>query len=130
MPDYLQPGPELDALVEKRIFGRKWVLHQYVKVNGTVHATPTWLLLGQCPSDPPWGTVPAQVPPPRSTDIGAAWEVVEAFAANGWRPWVRRADNGTWLCRMTRKLHYWNAQADTAPHAICLAALETSEKGD
>ncbi len=82
---------------------------------------------GQPPGESPYSSRGYSCPH-YSTDIAAAWEVVEKFQAEdfdvrvgfcrwrddgrvGWLAWVGKAD----------------ALADTAPHAICLAALKAVE---
>lgn len=68
-----------------------------------------------------------------STDIAAAWEVVErlglAIGINEVRP-----EEGKWIClKDMGEGEGWlfgifeGAYADTAPHAICLAALKAVE---
>jgi len=98
----LEAGPELDSLVDEKIFGR-----EYIRGYGAL---------------------------PYSTDIGAAWEVVEK---------MRNWPNGHWwlsLSQIAGVRGEWRAGfsfggmavdhspkfvvADTAPLAICLAALK------
>ena len=65
--------------------------------------------------------------PPYSTDIGAAWQIVEHLTSNGSDTFrCQNYDDGTWdawfhIYDMRCKGY---AHADTAPLAICKAALE------
>jgi hypothetical protein len=63
-------------------------------------------------------------PKPYSTDITAAWEVVEKFN----RRYLELIKDGRYKCCLdSRNLESLCAFADTAPHAICLAALKAVE---
>lgn len=59
---------------------------------------------------------------PYSTDISAAWEVVEKYK---WaEPELRYSDEQhCWVFSLHKASGYPNECGDTAPHAICLAAL-------
>jgi len=66
---------------------------------------------------------------PYSTQIGAAWEVVTKLSAEDWdfeMNFYRWRDDGRvgWFVSIGRA----ESLADTAPHAICLAALRTKEE--
>jgi hypothetical protein len=78
----------------------------------------------------------ASVCPAYSTDIAAAWEVVEKVWATlpktgygTFRALLHRRDpDGRWICEFAPNAHgdwrtHATAEADTAPLAICLAAL-------
>jgi hypothetical protein len=58
--------------------------------------------------------------PPFSTDIAAAWQVIEHFYRAGWGAGAEM--DGHTGCRAF--VGQFTAEADTAPHAICLAALK------
>lgn len=64
--------------------------------------------------------------PHYSTDIAAAWGVVERMRDDDWRVdlWV---DEDGWWVRFTRFLQVGYECADTAPEAICRAALKAME---
>jgi hypothetical protein len=120
---------ELDALVAERVM--RWKLH-------TQFTPPRWSV----PGAPPQFNMPTECPP-YSTDIAAAWEVVEAlegktileldehgafrsrenggFQLQG--PYIRSQWRAGWL---ERDHEYYLAEevAATAPLAICLAALK------
>lgn len=83
-------------------------------------------------------------PPPYSTDIAGAWQVVEKMQADGcsvllhyhpegmaeeWlRGWTVSVQRGGTPARPFDTPYVWH-QAATAPLAICLAALAAVEKG-
>ena len=60
-----------------------------------------------------------------STDIAAAWEVVEKIIARGNNVWVGFYGN-TWHMHFTEDA-LSQYPADTAPKAICLAALQVMD---
>lgn len=107
--DTLPAGREMDALIEE------YVMHEHYCNCPPVEdcAVHSWAS--------PW-----------STDIYYAWQVVEKLPRTFW-PEVRRMDNGTWCCEIVGRgdtpvqvspeplaLCF----ADTAPLAICRAALK------
>lgn len=88
----MKPGRELDLLVAEKIFG--WSPSQ-------VYDKHSYLSY--------------------STDISAAWEVVEKVKSE----YSVTIDTcleheGKWLCTFA----YHQVEGDSAPHAICLAALK------
>jgi hypothetical protein len=113
----LAPGRELDALVAEKVMG--W-LH-----------TESWQSDGEIT-----GTTPdyrAWVPVPRySTDWAAAGEVVEKVRAQMPGGWgfeledvgVSAVALNTWRAAFMGADAKWEALSDSAPHAICLAALQ------
>lgn len=77
------------------------------------------------------GNRPRTVVPFYSTDIGAAWMVVEKAIADGWFPEVQFNNWGaeSWYATMSRTTDdplggYASGVAATAPLAICRAALK------
>ena len=102
----LQPGPELDRLVAEKVMGwKKWSTtgdHLWTAADSRVRSLR--------PEDA-WAFNP-------STNIAHAWEVVEKLIDKD--PNIGIDCDGNWACSL------WNhvARADTAPHAICLAALK------
>jgi len=100
--DNLQAGRELDALVVTEIMGYEGCV--------LAHGDSTF--------------------PPYSTDIAAAWLVVEKLSALKLRAQIEDSDGKSWTCTF----HKWigapfcwddvgSSIADTAPLAICRAAL-------
>lgn len=141
------PGPELDALVAVLIFKWTWAVFP----EGRYLLPPTHKYFNAVPRanlgderfEQYWADQFAQgyapMVPPFSISIAAAWEVVEKFTPVGIAVHCcRRAEWGDarWRCIIavsSRMAAFpWSevvASADTAPHAICLAALKACEVG-
>jgi hypothetical protein len=122
----MNAGRELDALVAERVFGRI--------VDYGRHGPGQLIATNPRDEDDNWHDLP-----PYSTDIAAAWQVLEAVAVKGtdfyieYSPspyalyWCRFNDTtqGTWTkSGGSEDKRRGDAHASTAPHAICLAALE------
>lgn len=94
--DEMDAGPELDRLVAEKVMGCEPCGHPFCGPR-TGH----------------------NMPAPYSTDIRAAWEVVDKlglFVGKGFFGWIA-SQNSYWLDSET-------CTADTAPLAICRAALK------
>lgn len=106
----MEEGRDLDALVAEKVMGWKY----YPASAGTMQ-----------PINPPYWINPDRQsldaiedwPPSYSTDIDAAWEVVEKLAGTFRLEYEKYSD---WDC----ELGLGSAHAKTAPLAICLAALK------
>ena len=103
----MKPGRELDALVAEKVMG--------CRVQKTT--------LGLCEL----GTGEERVYrdariPHYSTDIASVWGVVEKFAPEAMV--LNRYPTGNFAVRFDHNGHWWSDVCDTAPHAICLAALK------
>jgi len=130
----LPAGRELDVLVAKKVMG--WTKPKGGRRDPLTGKRPVWREL-------PFEYVDT---PHFSTDIAAAWEVVEKFhgdspniqiGKDGWEIDVQTAKDGNgWFVAIRRyrvedyaeEHDYWGAQsyyahAETAPLAICRAAL-------
>ncbi len=127
----MEPGRELDALVAE-LFGEKpdvsptedslWLIRRGSDNGGWLRS-----ITGSDPDDCNLMVVD-WLPRPFSTDIAAAWEVVEKllgrfqFTLNsledglGWY-----AEFGAWNEKIYQA---YDENAETVPHAICLAALK------
>lgn len=113
----MNPGRELDALVAEKVMG--WTRTEHLGLKRTVWNIPA-------PSYIEW----ADDPPPFSTDIAAAWEVVERLRAN-YSFQISADSSSDWECYLENEdldISHVSARSETAPHAICLAALKTVEK--
>jgi hypothetical protein len=122
----MTPGRKLDALVAEKVMGISpyWTVmfggsffgnfatqerarHRAKEIQGDFKAQ----------------IIPYHEEPGYSTDISAAWEVVEKFTKEaelkGTGPIFDVCYDGTWHCSIGRIV----TQAETAAHAICLAAL-------
>ena len=119
MSKTIPAGQELDALIAEKVFGRRSI-SRTVSVRshfGNLDKTVTYLENGR------------EVPP-YSTDIAAAWLVVEKLENQGWHLILNnlgQPHSGKWSAQFTdvfgRVQVY--GEAETSPHAICLAALKT-----
>jgi len=85
------------------------------------------LLYGHSPGERAMGIDAERSPVPHySTDIAAAWLVVEKLAAQGLRLSLDAFGGDPWWVEFADEQWARGAQAtaNTAPHAICLAALK------
>lgn len=135
-------GREMDALVAEHVMGivscEEWkMLH-----HGAFHGGPAFgLMAGSCPvhgghPDEPSKCAPPELWPAKySSDIKAAWEVAEKLVSDGYGPSLVYDDHGHWALSLESagpvgpKANWMNVildevqWADTAPLAICIAAL-------
>ena len=102
----MEAGRELDALVAEKVMGWKDV-------------NTAWPSYGSPPESPDgWREIPAF-----STDIAAAWEVVEKLSGPNVVDDFRLAYwGGCWRAEFQSMIFQY-CEAPTAPQAICLAAL-------
>lgn len=109
----MKPGRELDALVAEQVFDDH--------VEKRFGSEDTWYI-----NNP----MPLRSLPHYSTSIADAWLVVEKMTKAAWLPhiWVPHEPQ---LLYRVELVYDWAgesskrafSEADTAPHAICLAAL-------
>jgi hypothetical protein len=106
---------ELNRVVDKEVIGyphanKRWVLDEY---NGVRTSRQEYREI-----------------PRYCTDIAAAWQVVEKMRECGWSVTIGQHIDLSWRCKFTddETLIEIIAQGDTAPRAICLAALEAIEE--
>lgn len=119
----MKPGRELDALVAEKVISNA----PHEKVPGTNFIKGIAFEAQFIKKiDKKSGTISVGMEytyPPYSTSIEAAWEVFNKFKLND----LTRGVDG-WTCRfgITKDNYIMqiDATADTAPHAICLAALK------
>lgn len=110
----MQVGEELDALVAEKVFNRLITWNrafQYLTEEERESNIKAFVTI-----------------PEYSTNIVAAWEVVEKIKTKFIEIWY---DGKKWVCEIGVHDHI-TATAETAPHAICLAALLALEgnRGD
>lgn len=99
----MQPGREMDALVAECVMGwsdERPRYSQYIKVDGN--------------------DIRAWEP---STDIAAAWEVIDSPQLARYRFGVLMTELGLWECRSFSPGYGIKVQSFTAQDAICRAAL-------
>lgn len=132
-PAELNPGQELDIWVAKTVMGAEWKdlgeNPHFIKVDGPAHVW-AWVIRGY-----PYAS--EEEFPRYSTDIGAAWQVVEKLIQENWTVTVKSEESRIYVGRRT----FWysaeyeqkdgiqalGGSFDGAPHAICLGALKTLE---
>ena len=112
----MKPGRELDAVIAEKVFG----------------FTPVFSRNGRTLSDgePHWswirfeGDTLLNPIPDFSTNIEAAWQVVEKVLPN----FCLETNGNKWFAG-SRSIHSAEVtRGESAPHAICLAALKMVEK--
>lgn len=105
----MKAGRGLDALVAEKVMG--WT---------PIPDAPSWSEGYRDANGIPQKTRPF------STSIADAWSVVEKLRANGFEYGVRSIDAFNHHVVFSRKREAFGefAISDTAPHAICLAALQ------
>lgn len=113
----LKPGRELDALIAEKVMGLEVLSNKDCYISGERKD-----MSGEI-------TRIASVIPGYSTEIKAAWEVVEKIGSNEqWQINIEyRQDEGYWVFikeRISSGAGTFVADSITAPHAICLAALK------
>lgn len=131
MTQLLQPGLGLDELIARRVFGWDWLddailnrFRQVVDCRVEVHHNEPW----------GWTRIKRHIGkqlPFYSTDIDAAWSVVEALGLHvGPYSLSSEGEITSWFAA---NKHDWNDEqiaievSTTAPHAICLVALKMCE---
>lgn len=113
-----KPGPELDAIIAKKIM--RWTFlekYEQTSLSGKKFIGEGWLDF----DNEFW-----EKPHNYSTDIDDAWDLVEELCPKKDEFRLARFNMGEWRCTFA----YFNgleSSAETAPMAICLAALETLE---
>lgn len=121
MADAVQAGRALDARVAEKVMGWKDVAIQPIANAYGQHVIDDFL------GRETIGTLQPMLVPRYSTMIQEAWKVVErlrhesAFVAviSGKGP----AGPQPWVCKVNRESGFLEDKGDTAPLAICLAAL-------
>jgi G:T-mismatch repair DNA endonuclease (very short patch repair protein) len=125
----LQAGRELDALVAEKVMGYKWdgVRDDLGETRILYVPGTNWCAVDCTDAEPPRYT---DILPKFSTDIAAAWAVVEAMERRGWNVTVQRTWEG-YRCEMDDMRATHAAVVDPrdghGPLAICRAALAALE---
>lgn len=103
----MKQGSEMDALVAEKVMG--WRSMGAHWATGSTHKSRVHLKTSWCPS----------------TDISAAWEVYKKTPGN----FYLSNQDGKWkaIFRGQTESFYYKATGDTAPEAICRAALKACE---
>jgi hypothetical protein len=139
----MTPGRELDALVAERVMGWRWLPVRFVwddeplvyllppgGITEDVNSTTS----GAWDENRVWHSMPCY-----STDIAAAWEVVEKMQAAGWGWCLEQHENAdvptAWFLRASEigrnarfsspeQMEEKRSASGAMPHAICIAALK------
>lgn len=118
----IKPGPETDALVAEKVLG--WSYQTFL--DGFLPDVKHWYSVSPCPNNPGHPSFRG-VLKHWSTSIADAWEVVEKMWPSGSSMCITPAGLGWSIYIPTRVVMHWRepyARAETAPMAICLAALK------
>jgi len=118
----MKPGRELDALIAERVMGWKICRNK----NGGYS-----IFVGDEDNYTAWSsTKDIELPdvfPKYSTDISAAWEVVEKIKYKWDNNFSIHWNGEEWVIPQPKFPDLAISVGDTAPHAICLAALEATK---
>ena len=111
--DEMEAGRELNALVAEKVMGWGIIHHNNGAVYATIPGSIEWYAIHWADGrDDDWSP---------STDIAVAWLVLERVAES-WLPCVMH-DAIQWVVEFDSITGNHTAYADTAPLAICRAAL-------
>lgn len=100
----MKPGRELDLLVAEKVMG-------FIARKTSA---------GESYFEDKEGTLPGYYIPHYSTQISAAWEVVEKMKEEYLWEMAWNHALKAWTCYLNGE----GSKSDTAPHSICLAALK------
>ncbi len=119
-----EPGRELDALVAEKVIGLQ--VYQATEDDMIFTLEREFVQAGDYCYDVE--NHMTRLVPSYSTDIAAAWQVVEHFGSDCRVDLTKYAGDHGYHCFISRYTyddeHYLgDCEAPTAPHAICLAAL-------
>lgn len=129
----MSPGRELDALIAEKVMSQ--VVHRNLKGGWSIGEPDYYDSAGEL--------ILYNSLPPYSTDIAAAWGVVEKLhemrpgshfqllRTRNWSlgPGLKHEAYFGFYMGMGDHKEWGKAVADTAPHAICLAALKAADSG-
>ena len=112
----MKPGPEMDAEVAEKVMGWKYYVNRFRTGDG-VQEYRVWKNNE--------GLNASRFPPKFSTEIGPAFEVVNYSNAMTFELYANVHKN-LWCCKFSGMDSH--VSGVSAPHAICLAALQIMEK--
>ena len=131
----LSAGRELDALIAEKVMGWEYAQSSpdpakyFCKEYG--NNAGWWYRPSMTPGVKHWGCATCSPPPEYSTDIAAAWEVVEKLAPDLYVTIEDERHNSERFVSCWFRGDLWDnpnaeylAQAGTVPLAICRAALK------
>jgi hypothetical protein len=120
-------GPDLDALVAEKVMGWRKVPRRVINDRDL---GPGWWHPTKGDPESPNPGASAFPPPSYTTDIAAAWDVVETLNKKGIYLWAVGQEDSFpgWSADFGRNHQSAHvAWGETAPLAICRAALKASE---
>ena len=128
--DKMEAGRLLDAEIAERVMG--WTRYPE-KMDRTDNRTINDVLY--CPPEMPYDKNALNVVPNYSTDIAAAWEVVEKLRADGWALFIQSESSG-WSVEIARDVPVGSGGvcvsgdelAPTFPLTLCRAACYVSAR--
>jgi hypothetical protein len=110
----VEAGKQLDALIAEKVFGWRRVEGPKFDEDESYRAYPPRGKISLWFFTRNW-----------STDISLAWQIVEALTIRGFEVEIKNVDAIHLVGRQWYvEIRGWEAWANTAPHAICLAALK------
>lgn len=130
MTNELEAGPELDALIADKVMCmvpcENWFVQRYTELG------PIWFGgAANCGHGALHYCYPKGSPAKYSTNMEAAWTVLEKLSADKWRAiHIGNTDSG-WNVQIDRSERALDSACDsspTAPLAICRAALKAIEE--
>ncbi len=124
--DNMEPGRELDAEIAEKVMG--WSYETFP--DGACPEVKHWYATSPCPNDARDPSFRGGIPL-YSEDISDAWDVVEKLWDESLHvqfSLIHQITAGGWIAEFPTRLvphtNYVKAKGDTAPHSICLAALQ------
>lgn len=121
----LKASRELDALIAEKVMGWEMVDATIYRWWGLVMGPKEFSTIRAVALIPP-GETEIQLVPSYSTDIEAAWEVVESLQIKGYGFILDNMEHflGNWQAHFELNANAWAEEANSAPLAICRAALK------
>lgn len=124
----MQSGRELDVLIDTKVFGRaeRWAVFFGGSCYGDgLSKEAAEQLAAKVQGDFKATLINYYDVPSYSTDIRAAWPVVEKMSREFAVTLSCTSQPVRWFCELSRSENVWvNAHGHTPAHAICLAALK------
>jgi hypothetical protein len=118
---------ELDIEVAEKIFGFQWMVTESMPDRFLVGPDETYFLAQAgckpAPIDSPIAYRPYETVPHFSTDIAAAWTVVEHMAKDGWYYEILNSGDEVYVIFCQDPEDPYSGSASTASEAICKAAI-------
>lgn len=123
--DSLLAGPELDLLIQEKVFGFTWDPKRCRVCGWELDPAGKFCRPVDDCSMRPLPKKRADEAAQYSTEIHAAWAIVELMAGKGWEPFINNLGK-VWSVSIFTATYdiLAEAKASTAPLAICRSALK------